>query len=304
MVKDVFFEMKKIKRIVLNCIYFVLGLVNQRLLVSFKYYYILGRKINWKTPCDINEKINWLKFYSETSLWTECADKYKVRDYVRRKGLDNILVPLYGAWENPKQIDFNVLPEQFVLKTNNGSGTNIVVKDKNKLNFDNVRKELSLFMNKRFGFMHGEPHYEKIKPMIIAEQLLVQDGDFTNSLIDYKVWCFNGKPKYIWVCYNRTPKEVYVSLYDTDWNYHPEYSVFTDHFKDGGNVIPKPSLLTEMLRAASVLSEDTPQLRCDFYIINNKVYFGEMTFSRSGGYMDFYTRAFLNELGAYVVVLN
>ena len=81
----------------------------------------------------INEKINWLKFYSETSLWTECADKYKVRDYVRRKGLDNILVPLYGAWENPKQIDFNVLPDQFVLKTNNGSGTNIVVKDKNKL---------------------------------------------------------------------------------------------------------------------------------------------------------------------------
>lgn len=262
---------------------------------------ICGKSINWKDPQDINDKINWLKINTDTSLWSVLADKYAVRKFVAERGLSSILVPLYGHWYNADDIDFDSLPNSFVLKDTHGSGTNIVVRNKASLNIKAIKRKLNKWLKTAYGVAEGEVHYKDINPSIIAEQLLVDSNClFSNTLVDYKVWSFDGKPYSIWACYNRTSDYAYVSLYDTEWNYHPECSHFTNHYRDGKNVIPKPATLHQMLEAASILSKGFPEVRVDFYEVNNKLYFGEMTFTSAGGHMDFYTQDYLNELGKQV----
>ena len=257
----------------------------------------LGRELDFKHPRDINEKINWLKFNSDTSLWSKLADKYLVRDFIKERGLENILVPLYHKWDSADDINFKDLPQKFILKTNHGSGEIYKVVDKEKEDIDLIKVLYKKYLKEKFGKVQGEPHYLKIKPCVIAEELLNVEHNFSTSIIDYKIWCFDGKPYYIWCCYSRTKDSVYVELRDLEWNWHPEKSVFTDHYRDGGGRIPKPKCLNKMLEVASILSKGFPQVRVDLYVINDKIYFGEMTFSSNGGYMDFYTNEFLMELG-------
>lgn len=279
------------------------SILSPKQVASRIYFVRFGKHINWDKPRDLNEKINWLKFYSDTSKWTECSDKYAVRDFVKAKGLENILVPLYGKWDNASSIDFSQLPRSFVLKTNHGSGSIVIVRDKSQCDEGKIKEDITNWLKEPFGKFQGEPHYMSIKPCIIAEQYLEPAQDFSSrSLVDYKIWCFNGIPKYVWVCYNRTSSEVYVELYDTDWNYLPEKSYFTDHYRDGGGVVPKPRNLDMMLEIASRLSVGFPQVRVDLYDNNGQIFFGEMTFTSSGGYMDFFTQDFLNELGDLVEI--
>lgn len=282
-------------------LYFKYYLRTPKRIISWLYSYVLGKKMNWDNPQDLNEKINWLKVYGDTSMWPLLADKYRVREYVRKKGLGELLVPLYGKWDSGSDVDFESLPSQFVIKTNHGSGEVLVVKDKSSINQDKVREDLNRWLKERYGFLQGEPHYLKIKPVIIAEKLLVEkNNSFSSSLVDYKVWCFNGKPYCIWACYSRTKEATYVGTYDLNWNYHPEWSVFTDHYKDGGPVVTKPQSFNEMIKAASILSEGFPQVRVDFYDVDGKLYFGEMTFTSNGGFMRFYTDEFLLQMGKQI----
>ena len=274
---------------------------SHKYVASTIYYQRFGKKINWSNPQDINEKINWLKFNSDTTRWTQLADKYLVREYVKECGLEEILIPLYGVWDNAKDIDFAKLPDTFVIKTNHGSGEIIVCKDKSKLDVAHTVKLLNEWMSESYGQYQGEPHYINIPRKIIAEKYLFENSSYsTQSIIDYKFWCFDGVPYYVWVCCNRTRESVYVELYDTNWNYLPEKSVYTDHYRDNGGKVPKPKNLDKMLSIASVLSKGFPQVRVDLYVCDNIVYFGEMTFTSSGGYMNFYTNEFLNELGNLV----
>ena len=288
-------------KLFLKKLYFKYWLITTKRIIDWLYSYVLGKKMNWVNPQDLNEKINWLKVYGDTTLWPKLADKYKVREYLEEKGLSNLLVPLYGKWNSADEIDFDILPQQFVLKTNHGSGEVLVVKDKTKLNQDIVRSDVRRWLKERYGFLQGEPHYLKIKPVVIAEELLEEKNNtFSTSLVDYKVWCFNGKPYCVWACYSRTKNGTYVGTYDLDWNYHPEWSVFTEHYKDGGPVVTKPKSLDEMLNAATILSEGFPQVRVDFYDVDGKLYFGEMTFTSNGGFMRFYTDAFLLQMGKQI----
>ena len=165
---------------------------------------IVGYDINWGNPRTLNEKINWLKIYSDTSTWTLLADKYKVREFVKNRVGDNVLVKLFGVWEKSEDIDFEALPNKFVLKTNHGAGTVCVVNDKSKLNTYEICQKLDSWLKLRFGYKTFEPHYLKIKPLIIAEELLENDSSFSSSLVDYKVYCFDGKPYCILVCSDRT----------------------------------------------------------------------------------------------------
>ncbi len=277
--------------------FYSMNILNRKVLVNRTYKRFLHYPMNWKNPIDINEKINWMKIYSDTSEWTKLADKYRVREYVEKCGLSDILVPLYGKWKKPSEIDFASLPNSFVLKLNNGSGDCVIVQDKRTFNFGDVIKRYSKCLNKSYGLETGEFHYMKIPPLIISEQLLHQDGTISSSLIDYKVWCFDGKPYMIWVCFNRTKGKVSVDSYDLNWNYHPEWSIFTKHYQNGNGIIPKPPCLDYMLAAASTLSQGFPQVRVDFYVVEGKLYFGEMTFTSNCGCMNFYTKEFLIELG-------
>lgn len=146
------------------------------LLANYYYKNVMGHDINWSNPIDLNEKINWLKFKTDTSIWTTLADKYLVRNYIEEKGLGHLLPKLYGVWNNADDIDFEKLPNQFVLKTNHGCGTVILVKDKSTIDYASVRKQMNHWLTIRFGLETVEPHYLAIKPLITAEELLVPNG--------------------------------------------------------------------------------------------------------------------------------
>lgn len=281
-----------------------LGKNNPKKLASILHYDYCKREIDWDNPQDLNEKINWQKFNSDTSMWSQLSDKYAVRKHLEDAGLGDMLVKLYGVWSSVEDIDFEKLPQSFVLKSTNGSGTVMVVPNKTQINFVEVKKTLSEWLKLKFGVMTAEPHYLSLKPLIIAEELLVNDNkDISSSLIDYKIWCFNGEPYTVWTCSNRTiGGETYVASHDMDWNIRVEHSVFVDHYRKCDNDIPKPKTLNRMIDACKILGEDFPQVRIDFYEVGGKAYFGEMTFTSSGGYMDFYSKNFLNEMGKLVKI--
>lgn len=275
----------------------------RRVFINQEWMRWKGYKVDWEHPRDMNEKIQWLLCYSDTSMWSLCADKYRVREYVKSKGLEDILVPLLGVWDKPKDIDFESLPEKFVIRCNHDSGSTIIVDKAKGFDPDAIRSDLASHLRRRFGYWSGEMFYNKIKRRIIAERYLEQDiPTIQGAPVDYKVWCFNGKPYSIWVNYNRTREWTYINVYDLDWNLRPEASLFNESFRDGKGLVPKPACLDEMLSVASVLSEGFPEVRVDFYISGGNLYFGEMTFSSVAGKMKRFTDEYLRELGAQCVL--
>lgn len=262
-----------------------------------------GYPIDWEHPRDINEKIQWLMCFSDTSLWSVCADKYRVRDFVKSRGLEEILVPLLGVWDKAEDIGFDSLPEKFVIKCNHDSGSYHIVDKSKGFNPDALRKDLSEHLKVKYGYRHGEMYYNRIKPCVLAERYLQGDTESPDgSLVDYKVWCFDGKPYSVLVCYDRTADGTFVNLYDLDWKAHPEVSVFTEHYRDGNGKVPRPLCLERILSAAAVLSKGFPEVRADFYQVERKLYFGELTFSSLCGKMNYFTDDYLKELGRQCVL--
>ena len=272
-------------------------------LVKIRYRYVFKKPLDLKNPKDLNEKILWAKLYSDTTEWTRLADKYEVRNYVESLGLGDTLVKLYAVWFNKEEVDFDSLPDTFIIKANNGDGkgTNEIVRkseltEEKRLELLNV---IDKWLNRKdIGALHAEPHYKNIRPCVIAEEVLPCDPG-TTSLTDYKIWCFNGKAYYIWICNDRSKdgNSARVMTYDLDWNAHPEFSVFNSDYLRG-EIVPKPNNLNEMISVAEKLSQGFPELRVDLYNVQGKVYFGELTFTSQGGFMDFYTPAFNLELGS------
>lgn len=253
------------------------------------FFRVFKKHINWENPQMLEEKISWLQHFSDTTLWTKCADKYRVREYVSDCGLEEYLPKLYGHWDNVDAIDFDKLPNQFVIKANNGSGTVKVVRDKSRLDIARLKKEMKQWLKVVYGYQGGQSHYLRIKPCILAEELLIQsenEKSFSpNSLVDYKVWCVGGKPEYIWVAYNRKGDHVGMALFDREWNEHPEYLVSIDHYTYYPNVkIEKPKCLEQMLKMAETLNKPFGELRADFYIVNDKPIIGELTLSAGYGF--------------------
>ncbi len=286
-----------------------LGKHHPSLMVQLRYFAVYKRFAHLKHPKDLNEKILHMKLYKDTSKWPNLVDKYKVREYLHEKGLDETLVKLYGVWYSVEEFnrDYDSLPESFIMKANNGEGkgTNQVVKNKTNTNKKELSKLVETWLSrKNIGALVAEPQYESIVPCVIAEELLPLDEGH-HSLTDYKIWCFDGKPYYVWVCNDRNEdgNSAHVLTYDTEWNPHPEYSIFTSDYLQG-EPIPKPQNLDKMLEVATLLSEGFPELRVDLYNIKGKVYFGELTFTSQGGINSFYTQEFLDYTGSLFEVEN
>ena len=273
-----------------------------RVIASDIFRGIMGYDIDWKNPRDLNEKINWQKFYSDTTMWTRLSDKYLARDFIAEKLGEEVLPKLYAVWGKAEDIDIASLPNKFVIKTNHGCGGVVLVEDKSELDIHKLKKEMAASISKKFGYRTMEPHYLRIKPVIMAEQMIENDADFTTSIADYKVFCINGKPACILVCTDRANGHTNLSFYDTDWKALPEVNSgrHTGEFK----AIPKPTCLEKMLDYAYILSEGFPQIRIDFYISNNKIYVGELTFTSQGGYMDYLSRDFSLHLGKSVPLIH
>lgn len=268
--------------------------------VKHRYVQEIGQTLNLANPHDLNEKIIWLEFFSDTSLWTILADKYAVRQYVTDKmgGGDN-LTQLIGKWDNVGDIDFNLLPKKFVIKPNNGSYDTIIVLDKSKADIADIRERLNKSLHTKFGYDNGEIHYLRIKPCIIAEELLETNNPL--GLIDYKIWCFDGKPYCIFVCLGRDPitHHAEFTCYDLDWNWRPD--MLPPDFRSNRQC-PKPEKLTQMIEMASKLSKGLPQCRVDLYNLDGKIYFGEMTLTSNYGMMPYFTQEVLEEMGRLCIL--
>lgn len=259
-----------------------------------------GKPINWDNPQTLNEKIQWLMAFTDTSEWTRLADKVLVRDYVREKGLGDILIPLVGTWQDARDIDFEALPDKCVLKCNHDSGS-VVIFDKSSYSGGVIIEKLNKCLRQKYGYLGCEPHYNKIKPCILCEEFVDLDtAGLSTSPIDYKVFCYNGEPDLINVYYNRTEKNVTVEAWDTDWNHHPEFQGEGSHYQIGQGLIPRPTTLDRMLEAARILSEGLPQVRVDFYESHGALYFGEMTMTSRGGRMVTLSDEYQKRAGALV----
>ena len=255
------------------------------------------KNIDWLHPRDLNEKIRWLQLNTDTEIWSRLADKYAVRKYVQEKGYEDILVKLYGKWNSADEIDFTTLPNSFILKTNHGSGEVIVVKDKQKANLKKIRRMMQQYLETPFGIKTAEPHYLKIKPCIIAEELLEQDGGISSSLIDYKFFCFHGKPISCGVFYDRSLKSHSNSMtpYDMDWIKHEEWR--RQDLKMAFKNIPKPVTFDRMIQACQDLAAQFPFVRMDFYEVKGHLYFGEFTFTPAALTGGSFTQEIMEEWG-------
>lgn len=281
-----------------------LGENHPETLIRLRYFARFKRILNLKEPKTLNEKILYLALRTDTSMWSLCADKYAVRQYVADRVGEGVLIPLVGMWTNVEDIDWQKLPQKFVLKLTNGSGDTLIVTDKTKVDWNQHKSVFAREMQHRYGAVEGGIHYMRIKPRLIAEELIENDSEtlcYSNSLVDYKIWCFNGKAQYIWACANRTLETTEVMTYDEDWNAHPEYSVFNAHYSRG-KLLPKPKNFEKMLQIAEKLAKDFPCVRVDLYNVNGKIYFGELTFTSLGGIMDFYTDEFQLLAGSMITL--
>lgn len=273
--------------------------IDPRGLISEQFHKKMDYEMDWKHPKDINEKINWMKVNYDTSVWTRLADKYLVREYVKERVGEDILPKLYGVWKKAEDIDFDKLPSKFVLKTNHACGTVLPVLDKSKINVEEVRNTLNEWLKIRHGYKTIQPHYLKIRPLIIAEEYLENDAEFSSSLVDYKVFCFSGTPFCIVVFTDRTKgDQVNCSYYDTEWNPLPD--AMPKEKRQEQRTIPYPKELPVLLSCAQKLAKGHPQVRVDLYIVKGKVYFGEMTFTSRAGYMDNLSRDFCLKMGQLV----
>ncbi|MBP9999066.1 MAG: glycosyltransferase [Proteobacteria bacterium] len=244
------------------------------------YKNITGRDLNLDNPQTFNEKIQWSKLYDSTPIKTKLADKFLVRKWVTRKIGKKYLIPLLGAYNYFDEIDFDKLPNQFVIKCNHGAGYNIVVKDKSQLDLKDARQKIDSWMSEDFAFKNGcELHYHNIKHKIIIEQLI--ENKSCSDLNDYKFYCFGGKVKYIQVISERTLTSHKVCFYDTKWK---KQSWWDNDYYEGN--IKKPKNLSKMLKLASKLSKGFNFVRVDLYYLDtDEIYFGEMTFTPNSGTM-------------------
>lgn len=261
-----------------------------------------GRKANLISPKSLIEKIYWMQLHCDTSDWTLFTDKYKVRDFIELKGFGKYLPKLYGVWYDPDEIDIDSLPDQFVLKTNNGCAQVVIVKNKNDIDWQSVNKNLQHWLKIPFGFSGYECHYLRIQPCVIAEELLSQNEELDTispeSMIDFKFWCFNGHVESCLVTYGRKKGNLYIDLYDTSW-----YRLLDNLKQFGGEVInptvviPRPKCLDKMIQIASNLSKGQPEMRVDMYLVNDEPVIGELTMSSGYGY---FTKEYYDYLGGLV----
>lgn len=276
------------------------------MVVRIRYALRFKRFPDLRQPQDLNEKILYQKLYTDTTLWSTLADKVKVKDYVKECGLGDILVKTYAVWNDAAQIDFDKLPDSFMLKSNNGDGkgTNFPVCNKKNLSAQDIQalkdKAEKWLKQKNIGALSAEPQYRGIKPLVLAEELLpVPKGE--KSIVDYKLWCFNGEPCVFLVVSNRkSGGEAELACYDLNWKNRSDLLEENNHYHIRKTELPRPKGLETMAEYARILAKPFPQVRVDLYNIDGRIYFGELTFTSLGGMMNYFTPTALMEMGKKV----
>ena len=260
--------------------------LSPRLNTEVVYFFKFKKRINLKNPQTLDEKIQWLKLntYLGDPLITQCADKFAVREYVKQCGCEEILNELYGAYDRVEDIPWEDLPNSFVLKWNFGCGQNLIVRDKSKLNIEDAKKKLVKWysIHDTFYLQYSEMQYKGIPPKLVCEKLIeTEDGDLP---VDYKLYCFNGRPDCVLVCAKRGHMSHGAEYYffDKEWKlkrYNKRGKAAPPDF-----TLPKPNNYELLFDYATKLSKPFPFVRADFYLEHGTVNFGELTFTPCGGF--------------------
>lgn len=269
--------------------------IPDKIFLKIMYKRIMKNKLNLKKPTTFNEKLQWLKLYDKNSQYTKMVDKYDVKQYVAKIIGEEYIIPTIGIYDRFDDIDFDTLPDQFVMKCTHDSGSTIICKDKNKFNIKQAKEKIENALKQNFFYLAREWPYKNVKPRIIIEKYIEEEEH--DGLTDYKFMCFDGKVKCSFVCLNRNGADgLNVDFYDINWNKMP----FKRHYKNSNIILEKPKNYTKMIELAEKLSKEIPFVRVDFYEINNIMYFGELTFYPGGGFEEFTPKEYDEKLGNWI----
>ncbi len=272
----------------------VLDYMSDESYLKFIFFCRMGKKLNLTNPQTFNEKLQWLKLYDRKPIYTTMVDKYEAKKYVADIIGEEYIIPTLGVWDRFDDIDFDMLPQQFVLKTTHDSGGVVICIDKENFDVGKAKKKINASLKRDYYLSGREWPYKNVKPRIIAEKYMEDESEY--ELKDYKVFNFNGKAKIIQVDFNRFVKHM-KNLYSTQWDF---INASINYPSQPEHQIPKPEKLEEMLELAEKLSASISFLRTDFYSIGDKLYFGELTFFPGSGFMSFDPEELGLELGSYI----
>ncbi len=273
-----------------KCVIFVKALLKfipDWLAISISFRRRAGYFPNLRNPRTFNEKLQWLKLHDRKPIYTKMVDKYEAKKIVSQRIGEKYIIPTLGVWKRFEDIEFDKLPNQFVLKTTHDSGCVIVVKDKNHFDSIGAKKKMNRRLKRNFYYEGREWPYKNVKPQIIAEKYMEDRGgidhDCQRELIDYKFYCFNGEPKFLYVSianFQGLNKHDLLSYLNLDWT--PTPFSRPDH-PQMPFMVEKPAKLQEMIEVSRKLSQGIPFVRIDLYYINEEIYFSEFTFTPGGG---------------------
>ncbi|MDF2802080.1 MAG: glycosyltransferase [Anaerocolumna sp.] len=275
--------------------YKILHSMRDDIYLKLLYRGFMKRRLNLIKPEDFNEKLQWLKLHDRNPLYTKLVDKYEVRKYIAATIGKEYLIPLLGVYDSFDEIDFDKLPNEFVLKCTHDSGGLVICKDKATFNIQQAKEKINRCLGRNFFYLYREWPYKNVRPRIICEKYMVDESSI--ELKDYKFLCFNGKVKCSFVCLNRNSSTgLNVDFYDLDWKPMP----FERHYPNSGITINKPRSYHEMVEFAERLSKDISFVRVDFYEVNGQLYFGELTFYPGSGFEEFTPESYDKLLGSWV----
>lgn len=265
-----------------------------KMYLKLRYRLTTGRKLDLDNPVTFNEKLQWLKLYDRRPEYTVMVDKVKAKEYVADRIGTEYIIPTLGVWDDPDEIDFDTLPDRFVLKCNHNSGCLCICKDKSRLDIPKVKADLRKGLRKNYFLMGREWPYKDVPRKILAEKFMIDESG--TELKDYKVFCFDGEPEIIEVDYGRFTEHKR-NIYGKDWDF---IRMEIEYPSDEGHAIARPNKLAEMLDLARRLSKGIPHVRVDFYSVGNRLYWGELTFFHGSGYEHFNPHEWDERLGRLI----
>ncbi len=268
-----------------------------KMYLKMKYRLLMGKKLDLKNPKTYTEKLQWLKLYNRKPEFTVMVDKYLAKKYVADKIGEEYIIPTLGVWDSPKEINFDKLPDQFVLKCNHNSGLGMCIcKDKSKLDIEKVERELRKGLKQDYYLTGREWPYKDVPRKIIAEKFLINEGSHSSDLPDYKFYCFDGEVKVVLIATNRFTTHNF-NYVDVDYN---PISLISTEGEPNKELENKPECWDKMLEIARILSKDIIHVRVDLYTSCGKIYFGELTFFDASGYDDFGSKEWNERLGSWI----
>ena len=260
----------------------LLNFIPDKIYLKLMYYVRMGKKLNLNNPKTFNEKLQWLKLYDRKDIYNKMVDKYEVKKYIAEIIGEEYIIPTLGIYNKFDEINFDILPEQFVIKCTHDSGGIVICDDKSHFDLEKAKNKIKNSMKKNYFYDGREWPYKNIEPRIIIEKYMKDHKE--NDLFDYKIMCFNGIPKYTFVYSERFSETgVKATFFDNSWN---ELN-FSRKFGKSDKMINKPLNHNKMLELSKKIASNIPFVRIDWYEVNGKLYFGEITFFPSSGFGKF-----------------